>query len=147
MPEPNDPYYASNGGDGYNVEGFLSTIRQPLTENSYVARVDHDFGEKWRLFASYRYMRLVNLTTNQVDIGGLLPGTTKGQPAAVAPRPQNPGYLVLGMTTNVTPTTTNEFRFNYTRNFWQWGDRQRASATPGPGRRGRNRQRRQLFNR
>ena len=133
MPEPNDPYYASNGADGYNVAGFLSSIRAPLTENNYVTRVDHDFGEKWRLFASYRYMRLVSLTTNQVDIGGVLPGDTKGTPAAVAPRPQNPGYLVLGMTTNVTPTTTNEFRFNYTRNFWQWGDANAPPQLPGLG--------------
>jgi hypothetical protein len=133
MPEPNDPYYASNGGDGYNVEGYLSSIRAPLTENSYVARVDHDFGDKWRLFASYRYMRLINLTTNQVDIGGLISGDTKGTPTAIAPRPQNPGYMVLGMTTNVTPTTTNEFRFNYTRNFWQWGDANAPPQLPGLG--------------
>ena len=98
-----------------------------------MARIDHDFGEKWRLFATYRYMRLVNLTTNQVDIGGLLPGDTKGTPAAEAPRPQNPGYLVLGMTTNVTPTTTNEFRFNYTRNFWQWGTANAPPQLPGLG--------------
>lgn len=133
MPMPNDSYYASNGADGYNVAGFYSSIRQPLTENSYVSRIDHDFGDKWRLFATYRYMRLVNLTNNQVDIGGLLPGTTQGVPAAVAPRPQNPGYLVLGMTTNVTPSTTNDLRFNYTRNFWQWGSANAPPQLPGLG--------------
>jgi len=133
MPAANDPYYASNGADGYNVSGFLTSIRAPLTENSYVTRIDHDFGERFRLFASYRYMRLVNLTTNQVDIGGLLPGASKGTAAAEAPRPQNPGYLVLGLTTNVTPTSTNEFRFNYTRNFWQWGDANAPPQLPGLG--------------
>jgi hypothetical protein len=133
MPKPNDSYYASNGGDGYNVEGFLSSIRQPLTENSYVARVDHDFGDKWRFFASYRYMRLVNLTNNQADIGGLLAGDTLGVPAATAPRPQDPGFLVLGMTTNVSPSTTNEFRFSYTRNFWQWGTANAPPQLPGLG--------------
>jgi len=127
MPVSNDPYYLSNGGDGYNVEGFLATIRQPLTENSYVARLDHDFGERNRFFATYRYMRLVNLTNNQADIGGLLPGDTLGVPAATAPRPQNPGYMAVGLTTNVTASTTNEFRFSYTRNFWQWGT---ANAPP-----------------
>jgi hypothetical protein len=133
MPEPNDPYYGSNGADGYNVQGFLSTVRQPLSQNSYVARVDHDFGEKNRLFATYRYMRLTNLTSNQVDIGGLLPGDTKGSPAATAPRPQDPGYLVLGLTSNLTPATTNEFRFNYTRNFWQWGTANAPPQLPGLG--------------
>jgi len=133
MPQGNDSYYAVNGGDGYNVVGFLSSIRQPLTENSYVSRIDHDFGDRWRFFATYRYMRLVNLTNNQADIGGLLPGATKGVPTATAPRPQNPGYLVLGMTTNVTPSTTNEFRFNYTRNFWQWGTANAPPQLPGLG--------------
>ncbi|HTS26830.1 MAG TPA: carboxypeptidase-like regulatory domain-containing protein [Bryobacteraceae bacterium] len=133
MPAPNDPYYAVNGGDGYNVMGYLSTIRQPLKENSYVARIDHDFGDKNRFFATYRYMRLTNLTNNQADIGGLLPGDTQGVPAAVAPRPQNPGYLVLGLTTNVAPTITNEFRFNYTRNFWQWGSANAPPQLPGLG--------------
>ena len=51
----------------------------------------------------------------------------------MAPRPQNPGYLVLGMTTNVAPTTTNEFRFNYTRNFWQWGSANAPPQLPGLG--------------
>ena len=133
MPEPNDPNYSSNGGDVYNVQGYLSAIRQPLTENSYVSRLDHDFGDKWRFFATYRYMRLINLTNNQADIGGLLPGNTLGIPAAVAPRPQNPGYLVLGMTTSITPSTTNEFRFNYTRNFWQWGSANAPPQLPGLG--------------
>ena len=127
MPQPNDPSYGVNGADTYNVSGYLSSIRQPLTENSYVARVDHDFGERNRFFATYRYMRLVSLTNNQADIGGLLPGDTIGVPAAVAPRPQNPGFLVFGLTTNVTPSITNEFRFSYTRNFWQWGS---ANAPP-----------------
>jgi len=133
MPEPNDFTYGSNGADGYNVAGFLSTIRQPLTENSYVSRLDHNFSESWRFFATYRYMRLVNLTNNQADIGGLLHGDTLGVPAATAPRPQNPGYLVLGLTTNVTPTTTNEFRFNFTRNFWQWGSANAPPQLPGLG--------------
>ncbi len=133
MPQPNDPSYGSNGGDTYNVQGFLGAIRQPLTENSYVARVDHNFSENVRFFATYRYMRLISLTNNQADIGGLLPGDTLGVPAATAPRPQNPGYLVLGLTNNLTPTTTNEFRFNYTRNFWQWGSANAPPQLPGLG--------------
>lgn len=127
LPLPNDPIYASNGADLYNVQGFLSTIRAPLTSNSYVGRIDHDFGEKWRFMASYRSLRLVSLTTNQVDIGGVLPGDTLGQPAAVAPRDQVPSFYVAGLTTTINPTTTNSFIFNYTRNFWQWGS---ANAPP-----------------
>ena len=45
-----------------------------------MVRVDHDFGAKWRFFGSYRYFDESNPTTNQVDIGGLLPGDTLGNP-------------------------------------------------------------------
>ncbi len=34
---------------------------------------------------------------------------------------------MAGLTTNINPTTTNDFRFSYLRNFWQWGT---AGATP-----------------
>jgi len=130
MPVGNDPIYGS--GDGQNTIGFLSTIRAPLTSNNYVARIDHDFGEKWRFYTTYRSQRLVSLTTNQVDIGGALPGDTFGQPAATAPRDQVPSFYVAGLTTNINPTTTNTFIFNYTRNFWQWGSESSAQI-PGLG--------------
>jgi hypothetical protein len=128
LPLPNE---FKNNGDLYNTQGFLSTIRAPLTQNSHVARIDHDFGTRNRFFATYRYMTLTNLTTNMVDIGGALPGTTFGTPAAVAPRVQKPSYWVFGLTTNIRPTVTNDIRASYTRNFWQWGSS--SAATPPLG--------------
>lgn len=133
MPLPNDPLYASNGADGFNVEGFLSTIRAPLNQDSWVGRIDHDFSDKWHFMTSYRFMRLVSLTTNQVDIGGALPGDQLGQPAAVAPRDQVPSFFVAGLTTVLSPTTTNSFLYNYTRNFWQWGSANAPPQLPGLG--------------
>ncbi|MBI3681982.1 MAG: carboxypeptidase regulatory-like domain-containing protein [Acidobacteria bacterium] len=131
MPLPNDPIYS--GGDQYNTQGYLSTIRAPLTSNTYVGRIDHDFGSNHRFFGTYRFLRLVNLTTNQVDIGGALPGNTFGQPAAAAPRTQVPGFWVAGLTSNIAPTVTNEFRYNYIRNFWQWGSANAPPQLPGLG--------------
>jgi hypothetical protein len=130
MPLPNDPIYST--GDNYNVEGYLSTIRAPLTSNNYVARVDHDFNDKWRWYTSYRDQRLISLTTNQVDIGGALPGDKFGAPAAYAPRNSIPDFFVTGLTTNISPTVTNTFIFNYIRNFWQWSDDSSAQI-PGTG--------------
>jgi len=131
MPVGNDPNYGS--GDGQNVIGYLSQIRAPLTTNNYIARIDHDFSEKWRWMASYRYTRLVSLTTNQVDIGGALPGDTLGTPAAVAPRPQIDSYFVTGLTTNITANTINDFRFAYIRQFWQWGTANAPAQVSGLG--------------
>ena len=60
------------------------------------------------------------LTTNQVDIGGAISGDTFGQATALAPRPQKPSYYVAGLTTNITSNLTNDFHYDYLRNFWQW---------------------------
>ena len=118
MPIPTD--FTGAAGDGANTGGYISTIRAPLTTNSYVARIDHDLNEKNRFFATYRYTTLTSLTTNQVDLGGLVGGGTLGQPVATAPRVQKPSFWVLGLTSAISPTVTNDFRWNYSRNYWQW---------------------------
>ncbi len=118
MPMPTD--FTGAAGDGANTGGYISTVRAPLTTNSYVARIDHDINEKNRFFATYRYTTLTSLTTNQVDIGGLVGGGALGQPVATAPRLQKPSFWVLGLTSAITPTITNDFRWNYSRNYWQW---------------------------
>src|SRR5262249_20377680 len=58
---------------------------------------------------------------------------TLGQPAAVAPRPQIPSIWVIGLTSNLKPTVTNDFRANYTRSFWQWGSANAPVQLPGLG--------------
>jgi len=129
MPEPNN----FNTGDAHNVEGFQGQVSLPTTSKFLVGRVDHDFGEKWRLMTSYRYFALSALTTNQVDIGGALPGDKLGTPAARAPRPQKPEFFVAGLTTNISPTLTNDFHWNYTKIWWQWATSAAPPQLPGLG--------------
>jgi hypothetical protein len=129
MPLPNNPL----GADEYNTQGYLGTIRAPQTSNSYVGRIDHDFSDKWHWYGTYRDLRFVNLTTNQVDIGGVLPGDTLGVPTPVAPRPQQPSFWATGLTTRITPNTTNTVVFNYTHQFWQYGSENAPPQLPGLG--------------
>ncbi len=129
MPLPNNPL----GGDEYNTQGLNSTLRQPLTSNSYVGRIDHDFNDKWHWFASYRDFKLVSLTNAQLDIGGFFPGDTLGVPKALSPRPQQPSVWTTGLTTIITPTVTNTFVFDYLRTFWQWSDQNGPPQFPGQG--------------
>jgi hypothetical protein len=129
LPQPNNPL----GGDQFNTQGFLSTIREPLTSNNYVTRIDHDFNDKWHFYASYRDFKLINLTGNQIDVGGVLPGDTFGVPAATAPRPQQPSIWTAGLSTSITPSTTNTFVFSYLRQFWQWGSGNGPAQLPGLG--------------
>jgi Carboxypeptidase regulatory-like domain len=129
IPQPNNPL----GGDGYNTLGFLSTLGTPLTTNNYVARIDHDFGDKEHFYMTYRDYKLINLTSNQVDIGGVLSGDKLGTPAALAPRPQQPSVWTAGLVSSLTPTTTNTFVFSYLRQFWQWGSANGPASLPGLG--------------
>ena len=130
-PNPND--YTGSTGDAINTAGYLSQVSAPLTQNTFVGRVDHDFGDNWKLMSSYRYSRIINLTTNQVDIGGAL-GTDKlGQPVALAPRPQYPSFFVAGVTGNIKPNLIADFRFSYQREYWQWFDDGAPGQVPGLG--------------
>ena len=127
MPLPN----TGTGGDHYNTQNFQGVVALPIRSDQYVARIDHDFNSKNRFMTSYRQYHFKKLGTQQVDIGGALPGDTLGTPAALAVRPQVPSYWVAGLTTNITPTTTNDFRFSYLRNFWQWGTAAAPPQLPG----------------
>jgi hypothetical protein len=129
MPPPNN----LATGDAHNIEGFQGQISLPEKTAFLVGRVDHDFGEKWRLMSSYRYYGLTQLTNNQVDIGGGLPGDKLGVPVARAPRPQKPDFIVGGLTTTITPTLTNSFVASYTRIWWQWGSSAAPPQLPGLG--------------
>ena len=110
--------------DGVNEQGFKANASSPYTSHFGVARLDHDFGAKWHFNSSYRYYKLVRASTSQVDIGGFFPGDTLGTPALLASRPQQPWYLVAGLTTNITSNTTNDFHFSYLRNYWSWTDQE-----------------------
>jgi len=82
---------------------------------------------------TYRDYKLVNLTSNQVDIGGVLPGDKLGTPTALAPRPQQPSVWTAGLVSTLSPTTTNTFVFSYLRQFWQWADAGGQPSLPGLG--------------
>jgi len=119
--------------DGHNIIGYKANVLTPETTNFFVTRVDHDFGAKWHVMASYRYYRFSSVTSNQVDIGGVLPGDKIGVPTAVAPRPQEPWYLVVGVTTNISSSLTNEFHYSFLRNYWNWKDANAPAQVAGAG--------------
>jgi len=107
--------------DGINTGVYRANLALPLTDNFGVVRIDHDFGPKWHFMTSYRYYHLQRATDDQVDVGGFFKGDTAGVPASLTSRPQVPWYLVMGMTTNVNTHVTNDFRYSFLRNWWQWG--------------------------
>ncbi|HLW75958.1 MAG TPA: carboxypeptidase-like regulatory domain-containing protein, partial [Bryobacteraceae bacterium] len=121
MPLPNDPTYISGTpGDGYgNSGGFLGNLNLPESSKFIVGRIDHNFGDNWKFMTSYRYYDYHLLVNTQTDMGGLLGGTS-GSYVSTAPRAIKPDYWVAGLTTTINPNMSNDFRFSYLRNFWQW---------------------------
>jgi hypothetical protein len=107
--------------DGVNVAAFRSNLGIPQNDNFGVVRLDHDFGPKWHFMSSFRYYHLTRATHDQVDIGGFFAGDSLGVPKSLTNRPQVPWYLVVGMTTTINSHVTNDFRYSFLRNFWQWG--------------------------
>jgi hypothetical protein len=115
------PFTADGKCDGVNTLDFRGQLGIPQNDNFGVVRLDHDFGAKWHFMSSYRYYHLKRATDDQVDIGGFFKGDTLGTPTALTNRPQVPWYLVVGMTTNISTNVTNDFRYSYLRNAWEWG--------------------------
>jgi hypothetical protein len=116
MPPAND----FNAGDRLNTFGFQAPVAIPQTQNFWVGRLDHDFGPKLRWFSSYRWYNSNSPTTDQVDIGGLLPGDTLGVPKSVSDDKNSPRYFVTGLTATLSPSVTNDFHFSFLRDWWSW---------------------------
>jgi hypothetical protein len=116
LPAGNDP----SAGDGLNYIGYRATTPIPLTEDFAVARLDHQFNDKWQFMGSYRYSRTIEPSRAQVDIAN-------GKNEAKANSPLQPRYVVGGLTGQLSNTIVNEFRFNYLRHWWEW-----ARSSPAP---------------
>ena len=119
--------------DGVNEYEFKAPLNLPTKDNFLVGRLDHDFSDKWHFMTSYRYYKLTQASTSQVDIGGFFTGDKLGTPASVASRPQQPWYLVAGLTTNITSRLTNDFHYSFLRNYWSWSDQNAPPQVSGLG--------------
>jgi hypothetical protein len=136
MPAGNDVTCGGLAGsecDGVNEIGFKGNLLLPLSSNDMAFRVDHAFTSKWNWFASYRYYKLTQFVGDQVDIGGFFSGDKLGVPTSTAPRPQQPWYLVTGLTTSISSNTTNDLHYSFLRNFWQWGTKNAPPQISGLG--------------
>ena len=119
--------------DGLNAQGFTANVAVPLKSNFGVLRLDHDFGKKWHFMSSYRYFKLTRATIDQVDIGGFFPGDKLGTPSSQSTNPQEPWYLVAGVTTNISSNVTNDIHYSFLRNWWAWGRAGDTIQVPGLG--------------
>ncbi|HYL86299.1 MAG TPA: carboxypeptidase-like regulatory domain-containing protein [Candidatus Angelobacter sp.] len=114
------PTCATCAGDHLNTQAFQAPLALPVSDNYGMFRLDHDFTDKLHFFASYRIATEVAPSTNQIDIGGILPGDKLGVPHASSSNPVDPRYAVMGLTGTITPHLINEFHLSYLLNDWGW---------------------------
>ena len=135
-PEGNQPTCPDLSGpycDGVNELEYKGVLSLPEDDNFAVARIDHDFGDKLHWMASYRYYRLTRATDNQVDVGGFFSGDTLGTFASTETRPQQPWYVVTGLTININEHVTNDIHYSFLRNLWSWNDQNAPPQVSGLG--------------
>ena len=100
---------ANAGEDGFG-DGFAyyrASISDPSSIDSVSVRVDHSFGNKFKVFG--RYADTPTVTTNF--------GTAIQEDSIV-----NNRTLTLGMTSAITPRQVNEFRFNFTNSYSRYNE-------------------------
>ncbi len=125
MPAGNDT--SNSSADGLNTLGFSGAANLPIHENFGVLRLDHSFSSNWQLMTSYRYYEQDAAVDKQIDIGGLLPGDTSGNPASAASIPRQPRYFVAGLSGQLKQNVTNQLNASFLRDWWQWDT---VGATP-----------------
>jgi hypothetical protein len=111
LPDGND----TSRGDGLNTVGYTGSADTSFNQDTAVVRLDHNFSTNWRVDTNYRYASLREAGAAQADIGGLLPGHTKGTPVALEDLPREPRLFGFGVTGQVSPHFLNETRFSYIR--------------------------------
>lgn len=108
-------------GDGLNETGFRGTASDPLDTDYGVLRLDHNFTDKWRFSGSYTYWRDILNGAGQISI-------LNGQPKDVGVTPTRDVMVTGQLTTLVTPSLTNTFRYGWSR-YWQNFQVQSPAAT------------------
>ncbi len=107
MPLPNIP-----GGDGLNTGGYLANVPTPITDDYYVARLDHTFSDKLVFNGSYTYYRdLAYLATGGTEIS-----IVNGQPKSTDFQPTRGDVITGALTWTVRPNLINKITFGWTRN-------------------------------
>ena len=117
MPAPNS---FNTNGDKLNTFAFRGNLTEPANNNELIGRIDHNFGDRFRFMSRYSWFKQDLPTTNELDIGGLLPGDKKGTFASASFNNNQPAQFVAGLDSTLTPSLTNSFHVGYTRNEWNW---------------------------
>jgi hypothetical protein len=105
MPTGNDP----SQGDGMNTMGYTGIVFYPINYGFYLARLDHNLTDNWRIDASIRYFRQMSVNNAALDI-------REGNVASTLKNPQRQNMETVGLSGMIRPNLSAEFRFGRVRN-------------------------------
>ena len=100
-----DPTCPPSGQKATGSAAFNASYSNPASLDAYSLRVDHRLNDKWNLFGRYSYSPS-ELSTRSAGFGPL----SDVEPARITAQ-----TATLGVTWVLSPTATNDFRFNYSR--------------------------------
>ena len=103
-PLPNGPEVLDANGNHQGVAQFNASYSNPGSLNAYSVRIDHVFNDKVRLFGRFNY------SPSSLSERGLYSGLN-----SVSSVVSNILTVTAGVNWMITPTTTNDFRFNYSK--------------------------------
>ena len=112
------PLPTSTSGDP-NFKTFRAPFDDTLDTDFAVVRLDHQFGDNWNWFSSYRYFSSDDPHNGQIDISGLTCASGV-QVCSAGGNPLEPRYVVTGLNGQITPNFTSETRYSYARHWWFW---------------------------
>ncbi len=103
-PLPNGPEVLDANGNHQGIAQFNASFANPGSLNAYSVRIDHRFSDKLNVFGRYNY------SPSNLSERGLYSGLT-----SVSNVKSDTTTATAGATWTISPTTTNDFRFNFSQ--------------------------------
>lgn len=104
-PLPNGPEVLDPNGNHQGIAQFNASFANPGSLNAYSVRIDHKLGDKLNLFGRYNY------SPSSLNQRGGYVGALNSINYVVS----NTLTATVGATWTMTPTTTNDARFNFSQ--------------------------------
>jgi hypothetical protein len=117
----NEPLPNAGGGDGLNSQRYTASYAEPTNEDYGLGRIDYKINQRWQLYSTFRYQKLIYLTSSQFDI-------TPGHQGLISGTPVQPRFATFMLTGQIGSHFTMSTHGSFMRDWWAWN--RQAPANP-----------------